>query len=76
MKIRYYPETDTLYIELLAIPGSDVTVISDDIRIDVDTRGQAVGIDIDNASRYYDVNNLETTGIASVRLDITPQPIT
>jgi len=76
MKIRYYPETDSLYIELLAGPGSDVTVVGDDIRIDVDAKGRAVGIDIDNASRYYDVTHLETTGIASVRLDIAQQSLT
>ena len=72
MKIRYYPETDSLYIELLPQPGADVTVVGDDIRIDVDVTGRAVGIDIDNASKYYDVGNLETTGIAAVRLALTP----
>ena len=68
MKIRYYAETDSLYIELLEKPGTDVTVVGDDIRIDVDSVGRAVGIDIDNASKYYDVNNLEAVGIASIHM--------
>jgi uncharacterized protein YuzE len=74
MKIRYYPETDSLYIELLSQPGTDVTVVGDDIRIDVDATGRAVGIDIDNASKYYDVGNLEAIGIPAVRLALaTPE---
>lgn len=68
MKIRYHAETDSLYIELLAQPGADVTVVNDDIRIDVDATGRAVGIDIDNASRYYDVHNLEAIGIPSIHM--------
>jgi len=68
MKLSYHAETDSLYIELLASPGADVTVVNDDIRIDVDASGRAVGIDIDNASKYYDVMNLETVGISAVRL--------
>jgi uncharacterized protein YuzE len=68
MKIRYYAETDSLYIELLEKPGADVTVVGDDIRIDVDAAGRAVGIDIDNASKYYDINNLEAVGIASIHM--------
>ena len=71
MKIRYYAETDSLYIELLAKPGSDVMPVGEDIRIDMDAAGRAVGIDIDNASKYYDVDNLETSGIAAVRLALT-----
>jgi uncharacterized protein YuzE len=68
MKIRYYPETDSLYIELLPQPSADTAVVADDIRIDVDISGRAVGIDIDNANKYYDVGNLETVGIPAVRL--------
>jgi uncharacterized protein YuzE len=75
MKIRYYAETDSLYIELLSNPGADVTVVNDDIRIDIDGDGRAVGIDIDNASKYYDVMHLETTGIPAVRLAVA-QPAT
>lgn len=42
MKIRYYAETDSLYIELLERQGTDVTVVGDDIRIDADAAGRAV----------------------------------
>jgi uncharacterized protein YuzE len=68
MKICYYAETDSLYIGLLEKPGADVSVMSEDIRIDVDAVGRAVGIDIDNASKYYGVNNLEAVGISSIHM--------
>jgi uncharacterized protein YuzE len=74
MKIHYYAETDSLYIELLPSPGADVTVVSDDIRVDVDAKGRAIGIDIDNASKYYDVMNLEAIGIPSVHLAVAQPP--
>ena len=54
MEIRYYTETNSLYIELLPKPGMNVMVVSDDIRIDLDSEGRAVGIDIDNASKIVD----------------------
>ena len=76
MKIRYYADTDSLYIELLEKPGTDVTVVGEDIRIDTDAAGRAVGIDIDNASKYYDVNNLEATGIPSIHMAIAAQATT
>ena len=68
MKIKYYAETDSLTIELLPLSGADVREVSDDIRVDIDKTGRAVGIDIDNASKYYDVTNLEATGIPSVHM--------
>jgi uncharacterized protein YuzE len=75
MKIRYYAETDSLYIELLANPGADVVSVSDDIRIDIDASGRAVGIDIDKASRFYDVGNLEAIGIPAVHMMLeAPSP--
>ncbi|MDD5587165.1 MAG: DUF2283 domain-containing protein [Alphaproteobacteria bacterium] len=74
MKIRYYAETDSLYIELLPQPGTDVAVVGDHIRIDTDAKGRAVGIDIDNASKYYDVNNLEASGIPAIRVLASSRP--
>lgn len=68
MKIHYYAETDNLYIEFLPDHGTDVTVVSADIRLDTNADGRAVGIDIDNASKYYDITNIEAIGIHSIRM--------
>lgn len=59
MKFHYYPETDSLYIELSSRPGADVVEISSGIVIDFDEEGHPVGIDIDNASKVVDLTRLE-----------------
>ncbi len=59
MRIEYFPETDSLYIELAARTGVDTREIDDDIVIDVDVDGHPVGIDIDQASKHLDLKMLE-----------------
>ncbi len=63
MKFNYYPETDTLYIELSSKKGSDVVEISPGIVIDYDHDGNPVGIDIDNASKVVDLSQLEAESL-------------
>ena len=59
MKLHYYPETDSLYIEFSARPGSDVREVVEGVVIDLDEEGNVVGIDIDHASRKLDLTTLE-----------------
>jgi uncharacterized protein YuzE len=58
MKIEYFPETDSLYIELADRPGSDTREIEEGIVLDIDDQGHAVGIDIDQASKHLSLNKL------------------
>ena len=58
MKIEYFPETDSLYIELADRPGADTREIEEGIVLDVDDQGHAVGIDIDQASKHLSLNKL------------------
>jgi uncharacterized protein YuzE len=51
MKLTYYPETDSLYIDLSEQPSVDSQEISEGIVLDYDASGNLVGIDIDNASK-------------------------
>jgi len=51
MKLNYYAETDSLYIELSEQPSAETREISDGVNLDYDARGNLVGIDIDNASK-------------------------
>ena len=60
MKLHYYPETDSLYIELKAAPGAETIEVSDGINMDLDANGGVVGFDIDRASRKMDMTTLET----------------
>lgn len=50
MKLKYYPETDSLYIDLSSKKSAESREISEGIVLDYDKEGHLVGIDIDNAS--------------------------
>lgn len=63
MKLHYYPETDSLYIELNAAPSTDSREVADGVVIDVDEDGNPVGIDIDAASRKLDLTTLEMVAL-------------
>jgi uncharacterized protein YuzE len=60
MKLHYYPETDSLYIDLNARAGSDSKEVADGVVVDLDEDGNIVGIDIENASTKLDLKTLET----------------
>ena len=50
MKVKYFKETDSLYIDLSENTSTESTEISEGIVLDYDASGKLVGIDIDNAS--------------------------
>jgi uncharacterized protein YuzE len=51
MKIAYYAETDSLYIDLGTGPSVESREVSPGVVIDLDQQGNITGIDIDHASR-------------------------
>jgi uncharacterized protein YuzE len=57
MKLNYYSETDSLYIDLSEKPSVESREISEGIVLDYDAAGNLVGIDIDNASRKLSSRN-------------------
>jgi len=60
MKLRYYSDTDSLYIDLADRPSADSREVTPGVVLDFDAAGALVGIDIDQASRHLDL-----TGIGS-----------
>ena len=58
MKLNYYPDTDSLYIDLSERPCVESREISEGIVLDYDAEGHLVGIDIDNASRKVELKQL------------------
>ena len=48
MKLHYYPETDSLYIELMRKPGVATYEIREGLNVDVDADGNVVGFDIEH----------------------------
>ena len=63
MKLNYFPETDSLYIELAERPGADAEEIRPGIVLDLDESGAPVGIDIERASQLLDLSRLDTTNL-------------
>ncbi len=58
MKLHYYPETDSLYIELAAKASTDSREVADGVVVDLDAGGSVVGIDIDHASKKLDLETV------------------
>lgn len=63
MKLHYYPETDSLYIELKNTPGAEAREIVEGLVVDLDVDGNVVGLDIDHASRKLDLTKIETIAL-------------
>ena len=63
MKLHYYPETDSLYIELKSTPGTEAREIVEGLVVDFDARGEVVGFDIDHASKKLDLSVIETVAL-------------
>jgi uncharacterized protein YuzE len=69
MKLHYYPETDSLYIELRSGPGAEVREVVAGLNADIDATGNVIGLDIDQASQRLDLATLET-----IALPLTTMP--
>jgi uncharacterized protein YuzE len=58
MKISYYPDTDSLYIDLSEQQSTESREVSEGVVLDYDAQGRLVGIDIDNASNKVELKKL------------------
>jgi uncharacterized protein YuzE len=58
MKLNYFPETDSLYIDLAERPSVASREISEGVVLDYDAAAHVVGIDIDNASTKVELDQL------------------
>jgi len=58
MKMSYYPETDSLYIDLVDRSSVESREVSEGVVLDYDADGNLVGIHIDNASKKLDLREL------------------
>ena len=63
MKLHYYPETDSLYIEFRTEAGADVREIADGLTLDLAADGSIIGLDIEHASERTDLSTLETIAL-------------
>ncbi|OQA02807.1 MAG: hypothetical protein BWY69_00835 [Planctomycetes bacterium ADurb.Bin401] len=65
MKLNYYPETDSLYIDLAEKDGTESREVSEGVVLDYDEKGDLVGIDIDNASKKISLETLTLVKLPS-----------
>jgi uncharacterized protein YuzE len=63
MKVNYFPDTDSLYIDLSERPSVESREISEGVVLDYDASGNLVGIDIDNASTKVDLHRFVVSKI-------------
>jgi len=55
VKISYYSETDTFYIELKEVPSIESEELAEGIVVDYDENGEIIGIEIERASERKEV---------------------
>jgi uncharacterized protein YuzE len=65
MKISYYPDTDSLYIDLSEQPSVESREVAEGIVLDYDAEGRLAGIDIDNASKKVNLKTLTLNKLPS-----------
>ena len=63
MKFHYYPETDSLYIDLSEKTSVDSREVAPGVVLDFDVAGNLVGIDIDRASEIVNLSRLEAESL-------------
>jgi uncharacterized protein YuzE len=63
MKLDYFPDTDSLYIELAEHASVESRAVSEGVVLDYDAAGNLVGIDIDNASTKVDMQILKLSNL-------------
>ena len=66
MKLKYYKDSDSLYIDLSESPSAETREVSEGINLDYDAMGNLVGIDIDNATAKVSMEKLIVSSLPGV----------
>ncbi len=65
MKVQYFSDTDTLYIEFSRDDVVETRELDENTMLDVDAKGKVCAITFEHASERTDLNQLEVTGLAA-----------
>jgi uncharacterized protein YuzE len=71
MKLQYYPETDSFYIDLAERPGVESREVVPNVVLDFDDKGHLVGIDIDHASQGVNLARIEAERMPVASLSVS-----
>jgi len=66
MKMTYYADTDSLYIDFSSRASAESREVSPGVVLDYDAEGNLVGIDVDNATRKLDLKELVLNRLPTV----------
>ena len=71
MIFHYYPETDSLYIDLVERPGVESREVVPGVVLDFDAAGKLVGIDIDRASTVADLKSIQAIALPATSFTVS-----
>ncbi len=75
MNFKYDSKSDMLYIELINKPNIESDEVAPGIVIDFDENDQAVGIEIEDASKRIDMSRLEISALPIVDLIVSKSEV-
>jgi len=67
MKIRYFADTDTLYIEFRPVPVSESRDLDENTILDLDERGDIAAMTVEHASQRAGFPDFSYEQVAAVR---------
>ena len=65
MKVQYFQDTDTLYIEFQSQRIAQTRDLDENTLLDLDAEGNVCAITFEHASQRADISNLHVEGIAA-----------
>ncbi len=65
MKIQYFPDTDTLYIEFKPLEIAETRDLDENTLLDLDSAGNIAGITVEHASERADIPHFSYEQVAA-----------
>lgn len=70
MRFHYYPDTDSLYIDLADKASTQSEEVAPNVVLDFDAEGRLVGIDIDHATTLVDLSRVELESLPTTSFSV------
>ena len=67
MRVEYFPDTDTLSIELRSGEYSNTEELNDDVTVDRDASGAILSVAIENARTNVDLSKIDALNLPNPR---------
>lgn len=66
MTVQYFSESDMLYIKLVEGISTESQDVGSGVVLDFDARNRVIGIELEDASRFIDLSQLEVSALPLV----------